>query len=836
MTSRSPKRAASFAAVLLLGVLAAAAGAQPQPAAVGATAPAIHGVITTQGRSVRLPGATINLLDGAGSVLASTVTDAEGSYRLSVVQAGELVVIASLDGFDPVRIPVHLLAGQAQEVNADLDISKVTESMQVVQQTYAEPMAMSIASKQELDQKALQDPTVAGGSVDAALRMLAGVVFGPEGLSIRGGRPSQSAMVMGGADLADASVGATRFQLPSEAVSSVEVLPNPYAVEFGRFSSGITLITTRKGSDVWHANINNLEPGWQTRRGKPWKITGVKVFAPHAWFGGPLVKDRVFLAQTNHLDYRTTDIRSRPESDRTSQTVWSSFTRIDANVRPGHTMALTFGVFPEKRTAANLDTFTPPASTFDVRQRVYNASLTDARTLSSTTIFETTLQASRYSAWIEPSGTAPMQIQPDSVGGSYFNQQARRTNTVQWLASLASYRRNRTGEHLLKAGADLVLAEYDGTSVSAPVEIRRADGTLARRITFGPASHVEQGSTDVGLFLQDRWRPTSRLLLELGVRMDRDGALGRFNFTPRSGVALLLRQDGSVTLRGGAGLFFERTPLVARAFTELEDRIDQSFAGDGVTPLGAATYFRNTIVAPLQTPVARTWNVEYDHRLNRLSFHVGHLERHGSRELIVEPDWLVPPDATRPQALAVIALSSTGRSVYHETEFSAGYRFSGDLQVRGSYLRSSSLADLNNYASFFGAERRPVIGHNEFAPTPGDARDRFIGHLSATFAAKWMFASFVELRTGFPYTAIDENQDFVGPRGRAGRFPSVALADLALERKIKFWKWTPWVGVQVRNALDVFAPLDVQRNTGSAQFGTFYNSVPRQIRLTLRIQ
>jgi hypothetical protein len=37
------------------------------------------------------------------------------------------------------------------------------------------------------------------------------------------------------------------------------------------------------------------------------------------------------------------------------------------------------------------------------------------------------------------------------------------------------------------------------------------------------------------------------------------------------------------------------------------------------------------------------------------------------------------------------------------------------------------------------------------------------------------------------------------------------------------------------NAFNRFVPLDVQRNVDSPAFGQFYNALPRQFRLTLRI-
>ncbi len=813
-------------AALSLGLPAAAQSPRPDSASPAVDRASLHGVATTQGRTVRLPGVTVAVRAASGGQPAVAVTDGEGVYRFAGLPPGPARVTFSLDGFDSIQASVQLLAGRDAELGGDLPIAKVTEQLEVVQEAYAEPMAMTLGARQVLDQRAMESPSFAGTNIDTALSMLAGVVFGPEGLSIRGGRPSQSLMLLGGTDMADASVGTTRYQLPSEAVSTVEVLPNPYAVEFGRFSSGVTIVNTRRGTDTWRASINNLEPGLRVKRGTLLEVSGIKVFAPHATVGGPLVKNRLFLAQTNHFDYRSYDIRSRPDTERASQTVFSSFTRLDANVSPGHTATLTVGLFPETHRSVNLDTFTPPDSTYDVRQRVYNVGLADTRTLSATRVFETSGQFSRYSVGVDGRGGSPMVLQPQGASGSYFNHQDRQTYALQWLASVSDFRQNWAGEHLFKAGADVLSSTYDGQSSSLPVEARRSDGTLARRIVFGPASHVEVSGTDLGLFLQDRWRPVSRLLLEVGGRVDRDGTLGRVNLTPRSGAAWLLKSDGSITIRGGAGLFYERTPLFAQAFGAFEPRIETRFAADGVTPLGSPILFRQTVQGELQTPGAFTWNLEYNHRLSRSWFvRASHLQRRGSNELIVNPNG----------ETGELVLSSTGRSAYRETEVSARFTPGRDFEISASYVRSHAWADLNNYSAYFGAERNPFIGTNEYGPTPSDTPNRVVTRARALFGEKWSFASFAEIRNGFPYSAVNAAQDFVGPRNESGRFPTVVLLDLALERKIKFWKWTPWVGVKIMNALDSFMPLDVQRNVDSLFYGGFYNALPRQFRLTLRI-
>ena len=112
-------------------------------------------------------------------------------------------------------------------------------------------------------------------------------------------------------------------------------------------------------------------------------------------------------------------------------------------------------------------------------------------------------------------------------------------------------------------------AAYAGDSHSNQVVIRRADSTVSQRLDFGGPATQQAGGTDVAVFVQDRWRLSNRFRLEPGLRVDRDGVLGRTNLSPRIGfVAGVLGADTGV-LRGGIGTFYERTPLNVGAFGTL---------------------------------------------------------------------------------------------------------------------------------------------------------------------------------------------------------------------------------------------------------------------------
>jgi hypothetical protein len=94
---------------------------------------------------------------------------------------------------------------------------------------------------------------------------------------------------------------------------------------------------------------------------------------------------------------------------------------------------------------------------------------------------------------------------------------------------------------------------------------------------------------------------------------------------------------------------------------------------------------------------------------------------------------------------------------------------------------------------------------------------------------RWELAPVVELRSGFPWSAVDEFQDFVGPRHRAGRLPAVRTLDFQLTRPWQFRKYRFRAGVRLYNAFGSSAGRDIQNNVTAPDFGTSYNPIERSI-------
>ncbi|HUK35333.1 MAG TPA: carboxypeptidase regulatory-like domain-containing protein, partial [Vicinamibacterales bacterium] len=777
---------------------------------------------------VNLPGAQVTVTDAAGKQIAQALSDESGHFSFVGLVPARYKVTASLASFVTTSATAAVVAGRSADLSIDLPIEGISQSVEVVAKSPVVSNEGTVSQTETISGKEI-DTFASSGGLQATMRLLASVIEAPNGVSIRGGRPSQAGVQLGVMTMVDPSTGLARVTLPDDAIESVSVLPNPYAVEFGRFSSGVVVIQTRRAGDEWKLRINDIDPTFRTHRGSPVDIIGLGRWAPRVEFGGPIVKDKLFVEQAMQFVYTASDVPSLPETLLHTATSFSSFTRVDANLDSRHSLVGTFGWFPGKTHQDLLGTWTPPDATVDTHVHADETAVTERAVWTDSLFGETTVHVHRFTTDVAPQGAAPMQLLPDTTLGNFFNNQYRATATYQVIATLSGSHSTKYGSHLFKGGIDLLRNDYDGSSLSRPVLIERSDSTLARMLTYSPGLTAQtEETTDLALFAQDRYQPNARWYVEFGGRIDRDGILDRYNVTPRVGSAVLLDKSGAAVLRGGFGLFFERTPSTVGAFAMFPSVFDQRFEANGTTPIGPPVMYTPT-VTDLQTARSRTWDLGLDYRFNAVwSMHVGMLDRQGRDELIVNP---VATSATTGQLL----LSSSGNSSYVggdvSVHFSAGER--ADLNV--TYTRSRTYADLNAMSNYFDTIMWPVLGRNEYAPAPTDAPNRLLARGRFNPWPKWLVLGIVDWRNGFPWSPTTVALDYVSPRNSL-RFPNYFRLEAGLERHIKLFRVQPWLGVRVYNALDSFLPVDVQSNLGSPNFGAFYNSEYPQIRIVLRFE
>jgi TonB-dependent receptor-like protein len=439
--------------------------------------------------------------------------------------------------------------------------------------------------------------------------------------------------------------------------------------------------------------------------------------------------------------------------------------------------------------------------------------------VSSHAVLESTVAARTFEIDQKSQGELPMVYAPQGQTGNFFNRQERNVRSFQLVEALTFSKDDWLGQHVFKVGLDLQHSRFDGDAFSQEVDAVRFDGSLAERTTYSPPlTHPEVNGTEFALFAQDRWRVSDRLIFELGIRSDRDDIVEQINYSPRVGMSISLLPEGRGILRGGFGKFSERTPLTVGAFTQYDVQTVSRFASDG-TSLGAPVTFVH-VTDTLKTPESIVQTVAWDQRFGRrFFFKSAYLHRNGSHAYTLNPD----------PSRGVLTLGSVGESKYWELETTGRFLASEYRDLSVSYVRSKGTRDLNDYDQFFGNFRNPIIRSNANSLSPTDVPNRLIVRGTIGLPGKWVFTPLYEWRSGFPWSAVDEFQDFVGTRNEAGRLPTVSTLDFSLVRNLRFKKWRFSGGIKIYNALNTGNERDVQNNTTSPDFGKFYNPIQRSI-------
>jgi hypothetical protein len=813
-----------LAAVLLIGFLQPLAFARDTNTfeAGQPTAGRIIATITTLEGTVQMAGVQVELRTSSDStVLAKTTTDGAGQLAIPDVPPGRYILKATRPGFVAKdSAPFDVRAGEITVVLLDIQLIFVLPDVEVRAETPSPTDSVQPVSMSDmLAGQVFEFAPLEGDDFQSLLLFLPGVVRGPDGrLRIKGGQPSQGALQMSSASLNDPSSGDFDLELPSQSVESVEVLANPFAAEYGRFSTSITQVRTRQGTNDWEVKPDNFLP--RIRKG----FAGLRAFEPRFSIRGPLKRDRTFLAQDFQFRYVNTPVRSLPEEPEIELNSLDSFTRFDTVLSSRHTISAALISFPRKIRRITMNTFRPPETSPDFNQSGWSTGLVDRLALANDVVLETTLSGRWFEVHANTDGRNPMVYAPQTQSGSFFNDQEREVSSLQWVEALSTSR-DWHGQHVLKVGTDLQRSEFGGFSESRPLEIRRLDGSLAELTTFGTRREQEVSGVEFAAFAQDRWRLGSRIAFELGFRLDRDAIVERMNWSPRAGMSIGVAPEGRAIVRGGFGKFVQRTPLNVEAFPSFESRTLSRFDASGV-PLGLPTTFVNVLDPDLRTPEAYVGNIEWNQRFGRrLLFKLEFMRRSGNHEYVVTPDPIA----------GELRLASNGVSSYRELEATTRYMGGSRRDMTFSYVWARGTADLNNYDQFFGNLRNPIIRSNENNLISTDVRHRLLVRGTIGLPGKWDIAPLLELRSGFPWSDVNEFQDFVGPRNRAGRLPVVRTLDFTLTRPFRFKSYRLRAGVKMYNVFGASADRDVQNNITSPDYGTFFNPIERSFGFTFDV-
>lgn len=774
-----------------------------------------------------LPGVVVVCYSSGPTGPFVTTTGNTGEFAFARLPPGTYTLVAALQGYEEfVHSPIALKDGEEVGVPINLKLAGYAETVQVVVADHAnDPPALE---KGEFSSNILDVLPLPSDRFQESLPLLPGVVRDPRGrISFNGTRSSQSTLLVNGANVTDPLTGEFAFELPLKAVETVQVYTLPYSAEFGRVTGAVTSVLTRAGDDHWDVDFGDPIPSIRFRDGT---IQGINSATPRIQVSGPLRKGKAWISQGvsyRFIRSRVRDTELTGEDEEIAKS-FDTFTQLDLNLGPGHTLTTTFSYFPGMIDNLGLDTLHAAAATPDAKSYGWNFAVADEVATSSDTLWETQLAVRSFDVAVRPKGQGPARLTVSALLDDYFNELNRESAQAEFNMSRTHFA-SEGGAHVLKVGTNLYYTSYGGTDHSGPIDVVGADGRILRTTDFRGNGNI--GGWDLGVagYFQDQWRPSSTLGVDLGLRYDYERITNTHHISPRVGFAYSPWQGGHTVLKGGFGVFFDQFFVHADSFTRFQQRVETFFGPDG-NAVGPPLIFQNRVDPEgLDLPRSTMWNVEVNRQFgDDWMLRVNYRERRGSGETVV--DRLVDGPGG-----PMLLLSSRGGSTSKEFDVTARWSFQDDGELFFSFSKIRTTADLNNFGTLYGNLREPILLANEESLLPFDVPERLLAWGVVHLPKGIVVVPAVEWRTGFPFTVFNENYTVAGERNRGGRFPDFLSADLRVTKEITVVGKRVQVGVQIFNLTGHFNPRDVQSNLASPSFGQFRNSIGFSTQLKLGI-
>lgn len=803
-------------------------------AAVEAKTATVGGVILTLG-SDRVqtvwPNARVTLKNLDTNNEVATVSNEVGKYTFSGVLYGRYEIAVTLAGFDTVTKRITIETDVSPKVDFQLVPKGQPETITVHAEGPGVDLTSSSGGVPTLNAGALKSLVQLNQDLQDALPLLPGVVRGTDGLiRIKGGRTNQANTLVNSASVTDPFTGQAALSLPAVAVESVKVLANPFSPEYGRFSSGVVDVNTRGGTDEWKSLFEDPVPRFRWINHQ--HTHGVESASPHLTFAGPLKKGKVYIFQAMGYGYDTVTVPSLPDPDnvRIVEKI-NTYTQLDWTTSASHRLTAVVALDPQNTDYANINTFNPQPVTANNRERGYFVSATDRWILADGGFVQSLFAAKQLDSRVYPATLAgEMALAPEQNSGSYFEQQQRGTQLYQWSQTLHLRPMEHAGRHLLTFGYSYARSSYDGRVGNFPVHVSREDGTLSSRIAYGDALDSQTAKGEFAVFVQDSWQVHPRLTLDLGLRLDHDSlSADPANVAPRIGFVFAPTHDGRTALRGGFGVFFDKIPINVAIFNRFPAQTITNYAADGETLVAGPATFTHVAPNSLHVPYSLGWTLQFDRELCRnLLVRFGYEDRRVFRDFYVNP--LQFADGS-----AQLSLLNSGRQSYREFLTMVRWRPNERSSVFASYVHSRAHGDLNDYNQFFGNFSYPLIRPNQYGPLTSDAPNRGLFWAVVGLPHKFDFVPILDVHTGFPFSRLDQNWNFIGAENKAGRLPPLLALDTKIQYPVDFkfrgHRIQFRAGLTVYNVLNHFNPRDVQQYYASPNYGAFYNSIGRLFRI-----
>ena len=768
----------------------------------------------------------------ADAVVATKSSNPQGEVVFSELRPGLYTLIASKDGYNTVR-QADLTIETESTISLELTmVPTITHAESVdVSATASNVDLGASAAAAVLTPQATNDLPTRPATVADALPLIPGVVRQPGGaLSISAGAEHRAAMVVNSTDVTDPATGQFGLTVPIDTVEAIHVYQTPFLAEYGRFTSGLVAVDTRRGGEKWKWELNDPLPEFFIRS---WRLRGLKDATPRFNFEGPIIAGKLYVSEGIDFEIRKTEVYELPfPYNQKKQEGVNSFSQLDWLVSDKHLVTLTAHIAPQKMDFVNLDYFNPEPTTPDARTRNYTGVLSDHLTIFGG-LLDTNFSVTKFDANIWGQGDAAMDIAPGGTTGNYFATLNRIAERIGGTTTYSFAPWRRWGTHNFKAGADIAGSNEDGQVQKHPVNLFNANSQLLESIVFTPGTPFEISDVGMSFFAQDHWQMNDRLSLDLGIRSESQEITDSFRIAPRFGASWSVWPAEGTTINAGFGWFYDRVPMNIYAFADYPYEIITQYDPTTGAISGGPFLFKNTLGEVFRhhqlifqgpqpgnfSPQSQIWTLRIEQPVTKaVKLRLGYTQNDANGLVIVTSEGPDPATDT-----GGYLLSGAGASRYRQLEATARVRLHGDnRQLFFSYVYSRARGDLNDFNNYLGSFPVPIIRPDEIGNLPSNLPNRFLAWGVVQLPMKVRIAPVVEIRDGFPYSNVNALQEYVGIPN-SSRFPDFVSIDSRISKDIQINpKYAVRLSLASFNLMNHFNPEAVHYNVDDPAYGYFF--------------
>ena len=746
-------------------------------------------------------------------------TDTLGEFLLPSISADHVSISLSKPGYFRVESSVLELKPGVNE--ASFTLSHETELQQKVE-VRSGPVQIDpdTTSHQEtlVQHEVLNTPVPSSHDLQQSLFTMPNVLQDTNGrIHIAGARQGQTEILLDGFEINDPANGTFTPRLNVDAVQSATVETGGYGAQYAHGGSGIVVLDTQAGDDKWRFGATNFIPLISFREG-----THFANWFPRTTISGPIKKGRAWFSLASTVQHSFSVVTELPEGQNMA-TSWAgdNLLRGQVNITPRNIFQTSFLYNRLSEPEFGLGPLTPLSTTTDHDARRYFVSAKDQIWLGRTLL---ELGAATDSTWstTEPLGTATYVVTPSSTAGNYFQALKQQSRRIQFVGDLNSATLTFWGTHTISAGWNVDDLTFSQNARRSEIDFQREDGTLSERATFSGPSVFRISNTQAGGYAQEVWRPVKQIVLSIGIRADWDRLIQDTLVQPRFAMNWVPAGDGRMKFTIAWGEHYQPVNLTLFGQGSDQRRNDVFYDATGLVPTGLPIV--SSFLIP-QTGLLqqRSYNttIEFDERILKKTFvGVAYILRDGRNGLAWES-----------QPSGAFLLQNNREDRFESGEVWLRHVFNEQAEIFFNYVRSSATSNEvldPTVVSLF-------LSPQQSGPLLWDAPNRLISRGWAPLPLWQLLGSyFVEYHTGFPFNAVNEQQQLVGGADSL-RYPTYFSLNLGIEKRFHFHKHEWAIRVSSNNITGHDNPIAVVNNVDAPDFLTFSGGHNRSFTARLRL-